>query len=114
MMLLVTLLAALGLVTGCGGAQAESKKAERNEDVPDKLTVGVIPAEDDSEMFRAFEPVREYLSEELGTEVELCTATDYSGIIEAMRSEKVDVVWFGPLSYILPRMWRTPRLSPCS
>ncbi len=43
-------------------------------------------------MLRAFEPVRECLSGKLGTEeVELCTVTDYSGIIEAMRSEKVDV-----------------------
>ncbi len=41
------------------------------------------------------------MGEELGVEVELNTATDYSGIIEAMRSGEVDLAWFGPLSYVL-------------
>ena len=48
-------------------------------------------------MLRAFEPV----GEELDLCVELYTATGYSGIIEAMRSGKVDAAWFRPLSYIL-------------
>lgn len=61
----------------------------------------VIPAEDNAKMVRAFEPVVGYLGGELGVEVEIYTATDYSGIIEAMRSGNVDVAWFGPLSCML-------------
>jgi len=69
--------------------------------MPDPLVMGLIPAEDNQEVLRDFEPLVEYLSEKLGVEVEPYTATDYSGIIEAMRSGEVDVAWFGPLSYVL-------------
>lgn len=97
---LISLLAVLVLAAGCGGG-GSSASAQQDGEVPEKLVMGVIPSEDNSEMLRAFGPVGEHLGQELGTEVELFTATDYTGIIEAMRSGEVDVAWFGPLSYVL-------------
>jgi phosphonate transport system substrate-binding protein len=98
--LLAGLLVALAFAGGCGSG-AEEAAARGGEGMPDPLVLGLIPAEDNQEVLRDYEPLVEYLSEELGTEVEPYTATDYSGIIEAMRSGKVDVAWFGPLSYVL-------------
>lgn len=86
-------------LAGCGGGSGAG--AQDDNGMPDPLVLGLIPAEDNQEVLRQFEPLVAYLSEELGVEVEPYTATDYSGIIEAMRSGKVDVAWFGPLSYVL-------------
>lgn len=100
---LSVLLAVLAMAAGCGGGGQESAgSAQGGEaEIPDPLVMGIIPAEDNAEMVRAFEPVAEYMGEDLGVETELYTATDYSGIVEAMRSGEVDVAWFGPLSYVL-------------
>jgi phosphonate transport system substrate-binding protein len=88
------------LASGCGGGN-ESTASEGGGGVPDPLVMGLIPAEENQEILRQYEPLVEYMSEELGVEVEPYTATDYSGIIEAMRSGEVDAAWFGPLSYVL-------------
>ena len=50
-----------------------------------ELTVGLIPAESNEEMIAAFEPMRIYLEDCLDEIVTVYTATDYTGIIEAMR-----------------------------
>ena len=67
----------------------------------DGLTLGLIPAENNEEMVAEFEPIRVYLEEQLGERVRVFTATDYSGIIEAMRKKRIDVAWYGPMSYYL-------------
>jgi phosphonate transport system substrate-binding protein len=65
------------------------------------LKMGLIPADDAQEMLRNYEPVKEYLSEELGIPVEIQVTSDYSAAIEAMRSKHIDMAWFGPFSYII-------------
>ncbi len=92
-------LVVLALAVGCGGE--EEGAAAEIEGIPDPLVMGLIPAEDGDEVVQRYEPIAEFVGEELGVEVELFTATDYSGIIESMRSENVDIAWFGPLSYVL-------------
>ena len=67
----------------------------------DGLTIGLIPAENNEEMVEAFEPMRVFLEEQLGERVRVYTATDYTGIIEAMRKQRIDVAWYGPMSYYL-------------
>ncbi len=79
----------LALFGAMGGARAEG------------LSIGLIPAENNDEMVAAFEPVRAYLERRLGSEVRVYTATDYTGIIEAMRKSRIDVAWYGPMSYYL-------------
>lgn len=65
------------------------------------LVMGLIPAENNEEMVAKFEPMRAHLEKKLGRKVKLYTATDYSGVIEAMKKKRVDIAWFGPLSYVL-------------
>ena len=65
------------------------------------LVMGLIPAESNEEMIQKFEPMRAYLEKKLGVKVKVYTATDYSGVIEAMKKKRLDIAWFGPLSYYL-------------
>lgn len=65
------------------------------------LVMGLIPAENNEEMVAKFEPMRAYLEKKLGVKVKVFTATDYTGVIEAMKKKRVDIAWFGPLSYYL-------------
>lgn len=80
------------------GAQVPEPEAAS---LKEEIVMGLIPAENNEEMIQKFEPMRVYLEEKLGRPVKVFTATDYAGIIEAMRQDKVDIAWFGPLSYVL-------------
>ncbi|MDP3331086.1 MAG: phosphonate ABC transporter substrate-binding protein [Methylococcaceae bacterium] len=65
------------------------------------LVMGLIPAENNEEMIQKFEPMRQYLEAKTGQPVKVFTATDYAGVIEGMKKGRVDIAWFGPLSYVL-------------
>lgn len=65
------------------------------------IVMGLIPAENNEEMIQKFEPMRAQLEKKLGEKVKVFTATDYAGVIEAMKKKRVDIAWFGPLSYYL-------------
>jgi len=65
------------------------------------IRMGLIPADDAAEMIRSYEPVAEYLSEELGIPVEIQVTNDYTAAIEAMRGNHIDMAWFGPFSYVI-------------
>src|SRR5262249_17034421 len=49
------------------------------------------------------EKLKQYLEHQLGKEIELVVTTDYSSMIEAMRHGRLDLAYFGPLSYVLAR-----------
>ena len=66
------------------------------------LKIALIPAEDSEEMLQQYGPLADYLETELEVEdFEIVPALDYSAVIEAMRSGKVDLALFGPFSYVL-------------
>lgn len=65
------------------------------------LTMGFIPAEDPKAMLEQYKPMAKWLEKEIGQCIELKTSTDYTGVIEAMRANKVDIAWFGPFSYAM-------------
>ena len=65
------------------------------------LNFGLIPAEDPEKVLESFRPMLEHVAQVTGTEVKPFIATDYAGVIEAMRVGKLDVAWFGPFSYVL-------------
>lgn len=68
---------------------------------PTELRVGLIPSEDAQAMIRASQQVMEQLAARTGMKVKPFVANDYNGVIEAMRSGKIDVAYFGPFSYVL-------------
>lgn len=82
---------ALALVLSLNAAAAQARD----------IIMGLIPAENNEEMVAKFEPMRAYLEKKLGQKVKMFTATDYAGVIEGMKKKRVDIAWFGPLSYYL-------------
>lgn len=90
--LMLSVLIGASLIGATGAAQARD------------LVMGLIPAENNEEMIKTFEPMRAYLEQKLHKKVKLFTATDYAGVVEAMRKKRVDIAWFGPLSYYLAEM----------
>ncbi len=69
-------------------------------DVPKVVRVGVIPTVSSTEVAEMWKPVLRYLSRRLGVKFKLYTASDYAGIIEALRFKKIEVAYLGPKSYV--------------
>lgn len=70
---------------------------------PQVLRVALLPDETASTVIKNNEPLKNYLEKTLDKKVELVVTTDYSSMIEAMRHGRIDVAYFGPLSYILAK-----------
>jgi phosphonate transport system substrate-binding protein len=67
----------------------------------DVLTVGLIPSEDSRAMIANSQAMMDMLSKALGMPVKPFVAADYNGVIEALRSKRLDVAYLGPFSYVL-------------
>lgn len=83
-------------------AFAAASYAAPNPD-PETLKVALLPDENASTIIKNNKPLEEYLEKALGKKIELIVTTDYSSMIEAMRHGRLDLAYFGPLSYVLAR-----------
>jgi phosphonate transport system substrate-binding protein len=63
----------------CGKSSSSSKV----------LRVGFVPAEDAQQVIRNAQPLVEILQKKLGMEVQPFVATDYTGVVEALRVGKL-------------------------
>ena len=91
---LLTFIAALTFAAGAHAAP--------NPD-PQTLKVALLPDENASTIIKNNQPLKDYLEKTLGKKIELIVTTDYSSMIEAMRHGRLDLAYFGPLSYVLAR-----------
>jgi len=82
------------------GANIDSNVVKEDKEIT-VLRMGLIPADDAEEMLRQYEPIQEYLSEKIGIPVEIQVTSDYTAAVEAMRSNHIDMAWFGPFSYVI-------------
>ncbi|MEO0447379.1 MAG: phosphate/phosphite/phosphonate ABC transporter substrate-binding protein, partial [Verrucomicrobiota bacterium] len=80
-----------------GGAHAADKSN------PDTLRVALLPDENASTIIKANEDFQAYLEEKTGKKIELIVTTDYASMIEAMRRGRIELGYFGPLSYTLAK-----------
>jgi phosphonate transport system substrate-binding protein len=80
------------------GAAASGQEAN-----PAKLRVALLPDENAATIIQNAQPLKVYLEGALKKEIELIVTTDYSSMIEAMRFNRIDVAYFGPLSYVLAK-----------
>src|SRR5262249_52362768 len=78
--------AAVGLAACLSVARAET---------PTEIIFGVVPTEASVNQKKNWEPFVEAMSKATGIKVKAFYATDYAGVIEAMRFGKVHVAWFG-------------------
>ena len=65
------------------------------------LTVGLIQSEDSRAMIANSQKMMDMLAAALGMQVKPFVAADYNGVIEALRSKRLDVAYLGPFSYVL-------------
>ena len=95
--LVVTAAAAVAMLSTSIDAVAESKAN------PDTLKVALLPDESPSTIIQNNQALKGHLEKELGKKIELIVTTDYSSMIEAMRFKRIDLGYFGPLSYVLAK-----------
>src|SRR5262245_59429467 len=81
------------------------------QDDPAKLRVALLPDENAATIVQNAEPLRQYLHVRLNREIELVVTTDYSSMIEAMRFGRIEIAYFGPLSYVLAKS-KAPGIEP--
>jgi phosphonate transport system substrate-binding protein len=74
-----------------------------NDPDPKILKVALLPDENASTVIKNNEGLKNYLESRLGKRIELVVTTDYSSMIEAMRHGRLDLAYFGPLSYVLAK-----------
>jgi len=89
-LLLVFSLVAL---TGCEKSSSSSKV----------LRVGFVPAENAQQVIQNAQPIVDILQKRLSMEVQPFVATDYTGVIEALRGNKLDIAFLTPASYVLAK-----------
>ncbi len=70
---------------------------------PKVLRVGFVPAEDAQRVIQNAQPIVAILEKQLGIEVQPFVATDYTGVIEALRGNKLDIAFLTPASYVLAK-----------
>jgi len=78
------------LLGGCSGSGSEATP----------LRVGLIPNISPEQQAARYAPLGEYLSTQLGRDVELFVATNYAGVVQAMASGRLDLAYFGGITYL--------------
>ncbi|MCF8879584.1 phosphonate ABC transporter, permease protein PhnE [Hyphobacterium sp. SN044] len=79
------LTALVALVTFAGLAAAQDER--------ETIVFGVVATEQSENVLHLWEPFVEDMARDTGFNVELRSATDYAGVIEAMRADQVQVAW---------------------
>jgi phosphonate transport system substrate-binding protein len=101
-------------LAACGNSEVDSSESantdtgttevstpEKKKDWPEKIKMGVVPAEDQATVSDRVQNFADSLADHLGIEVDVFLGTDYNAVIEAMRTENIDIAFFGPFAYIL-------------
>ncbi len=65
------------------------------------LRIAFIAYENPNQLLENVEPVVAYLERRLGRPIMPFVATDYAGVVEALRNDTADVGFMGPLQYVI-------------
>lgn len=90
------ILTALFSLAGCHS----STDLEANG-MPRKLIIGMYGGDNKNQIKAAIEPFRLYLQKKLGIKVEYIFTTDYTSVINALRTKKIDMANLGPYEYVI-------------
>ena len=90
--LILSCLLILSVIATTGCAEKAETKA---------LRMAVVPAGEALAEVERYEPIAAYLSEQIGREIEMVIATDYTAVIIALKTGDCDIARFGPFSYLL-------------
>lgn len=95
-----TLLLSSLVLGGLVGAVQPNQAAVAQEEA---LEVQFVPTNNDGSMEARAQPLADFLSEQLGREVNVTLATDYTTIVQAMASGQVDLGIMPPAAYVQAR-----------
>ncbi|MFK8026352.1 MAG: putative selenate ABC transporter substrate-binding protein [Ilumatobacter sp.] len=70
----------------------------------ESITIGAIPDQDPELIARNNDLLADYLSEEIGIDVEFQPVTEYSAAVTGFRVGDLDLVWFGALTGVQARL----------
>lgn len=93
-----------------GAATLSSMPAMAQGKNPATLRVALLPDEFASTIIQNAQPLKKYLEAALKKKIELVVTTDYSSMIEAMRFGRIEIAYFGPLSYVLAKS-KAPKIE---
>lgn len=93
-------------LSACGGGQSADAGSDGSTEGagganPDTLRVALLPDENANTVIQNNQALEGYLEEKLDKDIELVVTTDYSSMIEAMKRGRLELAYFGPLSYVL-------------
>ncbi|QHT62937.1 phosphate/phosphite/phosphonate ABC transporter substrate-binding protein [Paenibacillus lycopersici] len=83
------------------GSSNAAAAADDHKDWPKELNFGFIPSETDGKQNDPRATLAKDMSAALGMKVNLYEGEDYTAVVEAMRTKKIDVALFGPFAYII-------------
>lgn len=83
------------------GAALASGTFLRHASAQQVVRVALIPSEDSRAMLAASDELLKAIEKNLGMKVQGFVASDYNGVIEALRANHVEVAYLGPFSYVL-------------
>ena len=90
-------LACLSLVS-CSNPESKASQTK-----PSKLVVALLPDESAATVIQNNKGLETYLENKLNRDIELFVSTDYSSMIEVASKGRLDLAYFGPLSYVLAK-----------
>ncbi len=102
---------AVAALAALGVAFTLPARSDNHNSNPDLLRVALLPDENASTLIQNAQPLKAYLEERLDRDIEIVVTTDYSSMIEAMRFGRIEIGYFGPLSYVLAKS-RAPEIEP--
>jgi phosphonate transport system substrate-binding protein len=105
-MLRRTLLAAITLLAAPALAQAGWRASVR------ELRLGISSAENERDAIARQQPLQEYIQRTLNVPLRVFRATDYAGVVEAMRAGQIEFARIGPANYALARRVMGDRIAP--
>lgn len=80
--------------------EATTTTVDPKADWPEKIVYGFIPSEQAETLGDTIQPYMDFLSAELGIEVEGVVTPDYNGLVVAMGAGQADFGAFGPFGYV--------------
>lgn len=89
---------ALFALAACGGEV--SREAESTA-APEPLRIAFIAYQNPDQLLESVVPVTEYLEASIGRPIKAFAATDYAGIVEALKAGTADAGFMGPLQYVI-------------
>ncbi len=93
--------AALAVFAACGGPTPDDDGPSETQAAVEPLRIAFIAYQNPDQLLESVDPVTEYLASAMARPIEAFAATDYAGIVEALKAGTADAGFMGPLQYVI-------------